>query len=343
MNAAQSMDQLAAFFPVFCAFILGFAVVMYVILDGFDLGLGILFPTTRDEHERDLMMNSVAPFWDGNETWLVLGGSGLLVFFPKAYAVIMPAIYLPVIAMLLALIFRGVSFEYRWVSKPNHLVWDVAFAGGSIVASFSQGVILGAYLQGITELDGRFAGGALDWLTPFSLLCGLGVVAGYALLGATWLIMKTDGRLAAHARRWAGHAFYGVAAAAAIVSLWTPLAFPAIGARWFSFPNILFLWPIPIVTGLVGFLVWRTIRSENDSLPFFGTIGLFLLCFLGLAISIFPNLVPPDITIWNSASAPEAQIFLLVGVLLMLPIILGYTIFNYYLFRGKLKVGEGYH
>ncbi len=289
------------------------------------------------------MMNIVAPFWDGNETWLVLGGGGLWVAFPLAYAIIMPALYLPVIVMLLALIFRGVSFEFRWVSKPNHQGWDIAFFGGSIVAAFMQGVILGGILQGIEVADGRFAGGSFDWLTPFSLMCGAGLVAGYALLGATWLIGKTEGELAERSRAQAKVLVLVVLGFIALVSAWTPFAFERIAERWFTPPEILYLWPVPLVTAWLGWMLWAGLRDAREWLPFIAAIGLFLLSFLGLAISTFPYLVPPTVTVWDAAAHPDSQLFMLIGVVFLLPIILGYVVFVYWTFRGKVRVGEGYH
>jgi cytochrome d ubiquinol oxidase subunit II len=289
------------------------------------------------------MMDSVAPFWDGNETWLVLGGGGLWVAFPKAYAVIMPALYLPVIVMLLALIFRGVSFEFRAVAKPQHGFWDVAFAGGSIVAAFAQGVILGGLIQGVTVVDGRFAGGTFDWATPFALMCGVGLVVGYALIGATWLVAKTDGPLADSARRASRGLLAAVLVFIAIVSLWTPVGFERIAERWFTAPNIYFLWPVPLLTLLLAVLVWRSLEKGRELLPFVGVIGLFILSYLGLAISTFPYLVPPSLTVWDTAAVPASQIFTLIGVVFMLPIILGYVVFVYWTFRGKVRMGEGYH
>jgi cytochrome d ubiquinol oxidase subunit II len=332
------------YLPVIWAAIIGTAVAMYVILDGFDLGLGILFPFARSEAHRDVMMNTVAPFWDGNETWLVLGGGGLLVAFPRAYAVIMPAFYLPVIVMLLALILRGVSFEFRWVASESHRwVWNLAFSAGSAVAAFSQGLILGGLIQGVTVEGGQFAGGTFDWLTPFSLVCGVSVVVGYALLGATWLIMKTDGHVQAQARRQAPPLLLGVLVCMAVVSLWTPFAVERIYERWFTLPNLIFLSPVPLLTGFVAFLVWRGLDGRREILPFAGSIGLFLLGYAGLAISSFPYLVPPSLTVWDTAAAPSSQIFMLVGTVFLLPIVLGYTVFVYWIFRGKVREGEGYH
>ncbi len=328
--------------PLIWAGIIGIAVAMYVILDGFDLGVGILFPFARSEREREQMLNSIAPFWDGNETWLVLGGGGLLAAFPKAYAVIMPALYLPVIAMLLALVFRGITFEFRTVARRKAR-WDVVFAAGSTLAGFFQGVILGGLIQGIRVDNGQFAGGPFDWATPFAAACGLGVVAGYALLGATWLTMKTEGEITAHARAQAKAALVAVLLFMAVVSVWTPLAFPRIFERWFSLPNLLYLSPVPIMTALAAFLAWKWLEQRADGLPFAAAIALFLLGYLGLVISTFPYLVPPTLTVWDTAAAPASQLFMLVGTVVMLPIILGYTAFVYWIFRGKLREGEGYH
>jgi len=337
------MDPIALWLPIVWAAIIGTAVALYVVLDGFDLGLGILFPFEPSESRRDVMMNSVAPFWDGNETWLVLGGGGLFVAFPLAYSVIMPGLYLPIIIMLLGLVFRGVAFEFRWAAKPKHELWDTAFAGGSIVAAFMQGVVLGGFLQGIDVQNKAFAGGALDWFAPFPLFTGLAMLAGYALLASTWLIMKTEGRMAEQARGWAKWLLLVVLVIMVIISLWTPLAFDRIAERWFSWPNILYLSPIPLLTAVVAFLCWYGLSTGREAMPFFSAIGLFLLGFLGLVISNVPYLVPPSITVWEAAAVPESQIFTLVGVLIMLPIILGYTAFVYWTFRGKVREGEGYH
>jgi cytochrome d ubiquinol oxidase subunit II len=330
------------YLPVIWAALIGTAVAMYVILDGFDLGIGILFPFSKNESERDQMMRSVAPFWDGNETWLVLGGGGLWVAFPVAYAVIMPAFYLPVIVMLLALVFRGVAFEFRLVSRSK-VWWNFAFVAGSTLAAFSQGVILGALIQGVTVRNGAFAGGHFDWVTPFALMCGFALIAGYALLGATWLVMKTEGPVAERARAQAKICLLLVLAFMAAVSLWTPLAFPRIAERWFSLPNFYFLWPVPTITGLIAYALWRSIETRRDVLPFVAAIGLFLLGYLGLVISSYPYLVPPSLTVWQTAAAPASQIFMLIGTLFLLPIILGYVIFIYWIFRGKVREGESYH
>ena len=331
------------YLPVIWAGLIGTAVALYVILDGFDLGTGILFPFAKSERERDQMMNSVAPFWDGNETWLVLGGGGLWVAFPQAYAVIMPALYLPVIVMLLALVFRGVAFEFRSVAVNSKRYWNFAFAAGSTIAAICQGVILAALIQGIKVENGVFAGEPFDWATPFALLCGLGVAAGYALLGATWLVLKTEGAVAERAREQAKGLLIVVLAFMAVVSLWTPLAFDRIARRWFSTPNIYFLWPVPLVTALTAVMAWRWLDERREALPFLASIVLFLLGYLGLVISTFPYLVPPALTIWQTAAVPASQIFMLLGTLVLLPVILGYITFVYWLFRGKVREGEGYH
>jgi cytochrome d ubiquinol oxidase subunit II len=327
---------------VIWAALIGTAVAMYVILDGFDLGIGILFPFARSESERDQMMRSVAPFWDGNETWLVLGGGGLWVAFPRAYAVVMPALYLPVIVMLLALVFRGVAFEFRTVSRSK--TWlNVAFTVGSTLAAFAQGVILGGLIQGIPVRDGAYSGGQLHWATPFALLCGLALVAGYALLGAAWLTMKTEGPVAVRSRAQAKMLLLVVLAFMAAVSVWTPLTEPRIAARWFSMPNFYFLWPVPVVTAMVALLLWRWLEKGREVPPFLAVIALFLLGYLGLIISNFPYLVPPSLTVWDTAAAPASQIFMLLGTLVLLPLILGYIAFIYWLFRGKVREGESYH
>jgi cytochrome d ubiquinol oxidase subunit II len=335
------MDNVDWWLPVIWAGLIGISVALYVILDGFDLGTGILFPFAEDQ-ERDQMMRSIAPFWDGNETWLVMGGVGLLVAFPLAYAIIMPALYLPVIIMLLALVFRGVAFEFRSLARRTGF-WTAAFAGGSAVAAFAQGVILGGLVQGIHVENRDFAGGPFDWATPFGLLCGFAVACGYALLGSTWLIMKTEGEIAARARRQARVLLALVIAFMAAVSLWTPLAVPAIAERWFTLPNFAFLWPVPLVTAVVAGFAWHWIGRGDEVRPFLAAIVLFLLGYIGLVISTFPYLVPRTLTIWDTAAAPASQIFILVGTLVMLPIIIGYTVMIYWLFRGKVRAGDGYH
>jgi cytochrome d ubiquinol oxidase subunit II len=329
--------------PVIWAGIIVLGVVMYVLLDGFDLGVGILFPFAPSDQDRDLMMTSVAPIWDGNETWLVLGGAALFGAFPLAYAVILSGTYLPLSIMLIALILRGVAFEFRFKAGRSRHWWDKAFHYGSLLATIAQGLVLGTFIQGF-ELDGRdFAGGMLDWLSPFALLCGAALVSGYALLGCTWLIWRTEGELQAWAYGLARPLLFAVLGFVGAVSIWTPLADPSIAARWFSWPNIAYLSPVPVVTALTAYGLYRAVGRERERLPFLLTMALFLLSFLGLGISLWPHAVPPSITIWNAAAAPESQLFLLIGVAIMLPVVLAYTAFSYYVFRGKVRPGEGYH
>ncbi len=328
--------------PVIWAGIIGIAVAFYVILDGFDLGVGMLFPFAGDDAERDRMLASIAPFWDGNETWLVLGGGGLLVAFPRAYSIIMPAFYIPIIVMLLALVLRGVTFEFRAVARRKPM-WNAVFAGASTLAGLCQGLILGGLVQGVKIENGAFAGGSHDWATPFAVLCGVGVVAGYALLGATWLMLKTDGDMARRAATLAKELLVAVLVFMAAVSIFTPLAFPRIAQRWFTLPNLFYLSPVPIATVLVALAEWFWIGTRRALAPFLATIALFLLGYLGLAISTFPYMVPPDLTIWQAAAAPASQTFMLIGTSVLLPIILGYTVFTYWLFRGKVGERAAYH
>ncbi|ALR76668.1 cytochrome d ubiquinol oxidase subunit II [[Enterobacter] lignolyticus] len=325
--------------------IIVFATLMYIVMDGFDLGIGILFPFVRDAEDRDVMVNSVAPVWDGNETWLVLGGAGLFGAFPLAYAVIIDALTIPLTLMLIGLIFRGVAFEFRFKATPSHRpFWDNAFLGGSILATFCQGVVVGAVLNGFPVANRAYAGGPFDWLTPFTLFCGVGLVIAYALLGAAWLVMKSEAPLLGRMRRVSRTLLLAMLAVIAVISLWTPLAHPAIAARWFSLPNLWFLLPVPVLTLALGFWLWRGLANpQMHALPFVLTLGLIFLGFSGLGISIWPHIIPPDITLWQAAAPAQSQGFMLVGALLIIPIILVYTFWSYYVFRGKVQHGEGYH
>lgn len=324
--------------------IIAFSVFMYVLMDGFDLGVGILFPFAPSDEDRDVMMNSVAPVWDGNETWLILGGAGLFGAFPLAYSVILPAMYLPLLVMLIALIFRGVAFEFRFKAVGGgKTLWSWAFALGSAFATFAQGLVLGGFIQGIRVVGRDFAGGAFDWLSPFSIMTGMALVAGYALLGCTWLIWKTDGVLQDWSFRLARPLLFAEAFFIVLVSLWTPLFNDAVAQRWFTWPNILYLAPVPVVTALVALWLYRSVGRYEEALPFLLSMALFLLSYLGLAISLWPYLIPPSVTIWQAAAPPETQIFLLVGMGFLLPVILGYTVLTYRVFRGKVRRGMGYH
>ncbi len=319
-----------------------FAVFAYVVMDGFDLGIGILFPAMPVGPERDQAMNSIAPVWDGNETWLVLGGGGLMAAFPLAYGIVMTALYPPIIAMLLALVFRGVAFEARWRDPAHRPWWDFAFTLGSIIAAFAQGIALGALLQGIEVADRAYAGGWLDWLTPFSLLCGASVLVGYALLGATWLIWKTDGLTQAHAYRLAKVA--GVLLVCAIVAI----SLATLGLdfdyhhRWVEWPMVVLTAPVPVLTAVIAWTLFRALRRRREALPFLMALALFLLTYIGLAISVFPYVVPDALTIWDAAAPARSQRFMLVGAVVLVPIILAYTGWSYWVFRGK-TAHEGYH
>lgn len=325
------------------ALLIAFAVLAYVVLDGFDLGIGILYPWMRDESHRDQAMNTIAPIWDGNETWLVLGGGGLFAVFPLAYAIIMPALYAPIIAMLICLVFRGVAFEFRWKTKSWKRGWDWSFALGSIGAAFAQGVTLGALVQGI-EVQGRaYAGGWWDWLTPFSLATGVSLIIGYALLGATWLILKTDGWVRDRAYQLAWLAGFGTLAMIGVVSLWTPFIDPVFMERWFTMPALVYVAPVPLLVLAAAYVLFTGLRKRRDGVPFYAALALFILCFIGLGISLYPHIVPPAITLWDAAAPDSSLGFLLVGAVPLLVLILGYTSWSYWIFRGKVREGEGYH
>jgi len=322
--------------------IIGFAILAYVVMDGFDLGIGILFPTLAVGPERDHAMNAIAPVWDGNETWLVLGGGGLLAAFPLAYSIILPATYPTMIAMLLGLLFRGVAFEFRWRDPVHRPYWDAAFALGSLVAALSQGITLGAILQGIRVVNGAYAGGWLDWLSPFTVLTGISVVLGYALLGSTWLIWKTQGSGQVHARRIAMKLAIATLAAMTAVSIATPYLHYDYWRRWFSMPNVLFTAQVPLLVIVAAAIFVRSLRRGAERLPFLMTLALFLLNFVGLGISVFPYLVPRAVTIWDAAAPASSQRFMLVGVAIIMPVIIAYTGWAYWVFRGKADT-HGYH
>jgi cytochrome d ubiquinol oxidase subunit II len=324
--------------------ILAAAVFFYVLLDGFDLGVGILYGLAKDRASRNLIMNSIAPIWDGNETWLVLGGLGLLAAFPVAYAIIIPAVYFPILVMLLALIFRGVAFEFRYRDAEHRTFWDHAFCFGSLIATFAQGIVLGAFIQGF-KVDGQhFVGSSFDCFTPFSFFTGIALVFGYSLLGAGWLILKTEGELQKSVRRQGRWCFIAILIAIGIVSIWTPLMDADIMHRWFSWPNIAYLAPVPIVTAIIAWMVWCALNNEQSEVkPFMGAMGLFVMSYLGIAISRFPMIIPHQLTIWQAASSPDTQVFLLVGTVFLLPIILMYSAWSYWVFRGKVRADVGYH
>lgn len=335
---------LAETLPVVWYFIIGFAVLMYVLLDGFVLGIGILTPFADDDTQRDHMMNTAAPIWDGNETWLVMGGAGLLAAFPKAYAIVLSALYLPVLCMLVALIFRGVAFEFRFKAAKSRVVWGFAFATGSIVCAFMQGLILGALVEGMPLSGGKYVhAAAFAWFSPFSVLTGVAVVFGYALLGATWLILKTDGRVQRIAFDLTRPLMLAVIAFMLLVSAWLPFLDSNLMARWFTWPNFLYLSPVPILAVLNAAALWIAVIRNREVAPFVLSLCFFVLGFVGLVVGIWPNIVPPSMTIWQAASPVQSQGFVLVGVLIMIPAVLAYTAYSYRVFRGKVRAGDGYH
>ncbi len=321
--------------------IIGFGVIMYVMMDGFDLGVGILFPFAPDEESRDVMMNTVAPVWDGNETWLVLGGAGLLAAFPLVYSILLPALYIGVFLMLTGLIFRGIAFEFRFKARGSRYLWNWAFAGGSTVAAFAQGAVVGAYIVGFDTADRIFVGGPLDWLTPFSVMTGFGLLAGYALLGSTWLILKTEGELQDWAYRITPPLLYAVLAVFTIIGIWTPFVDDMVRERWFGTLGV--IWILPALTLLCAFQILRSVKRRSHGMPFLATMGLFVFTYLGLLVSRWPYVVPPEYTVWDAASAYESQLFLLLGLLFVIPFVLIYTAWTYWVFRGKVRPGEGYH
>ncbi|MCS3902482.1 cytochrome d ubiquinol oxidase subunit II [Methylohalomonas lacus] len=322
------------------AVIIGFAIIMYVLMDGFDLGVGILFPFAPDEQSRDIMMNSVAPVWDGNETWLVLGGAGLLGAFPLVYSTFLPALYIGVFLMLAGLIFRGVAFEFRFKANRKR-PWNWAFAGGSTVAAFAQGAVGGAYVQGFNTVDKVYVGGAFDWLTPFTVMTGLGLLAGYALLGTTWLIMKSEGHTQDWAYRITPRLLFAVLIVFGLISVWTPLVDDFVRERWFG--NLGIIWVLPALALLSTYILWRAVRKRQEGMPFVATMAMFIFTYLGLLVSKWPYMVPPNYTIWDAASAPGSQLFLLIGMLFIIPIVLAYTAWTYWVFRGKVRADAGYH
>jgi len=330
--------------PLIWAIIIIFGIMMYVVMDGFDLGIGILFPFIKGEQDRDVMMNTVAPVWDGNETWLVLGGAALFGAFPLAYSVVLSALYLPLMLMLIGLIFRGVAFEFRFKARAEKRhIWDKAFIGGSVAATFFQGVALGAFIDGIPVVNRQYAGGGLDWLSPFTVFCGIALIVAYALLGCTWLIMKTEGHLQARMHKLGRPLALAVLVLMGVVSLWTPLAHSDIAARWFTLPKLFWFLPVPILVFVTMYGLLKAIARNAHYTPFLLTLVLIFLGYSGLGISLWPNIIPPSISIWDAAAPPQSQGFMLVGTLFIIPFILGYTFWSYYVFRGKVTHEDGYH
>lgn len=330
--------------PLIWGLLIATAVFVYVLLDGFDLGIGILFPFAPSDKCRDRMMNSIAPFWDGNETWLVLGGGGLFVAFPLAYATLLPAFYMPITLMLLGLILRGVAFEFRFKSEPHaRILWDYAFHIGSLVATFCQGAIIGTFIQGINVQGRNFSGGAFDWVSGYSMMMGAALIAGYILLGATWLIMKTEDVTQAWARKTAAYILGFVGFFLVLVTIDMPLHYPHIQTLWFSTPTFYYLLPLPIITVGAFMLLWRDLHQKNhENRPFFTSICIFLTAYIGLGVSMYPWIVPFHFTLWDAAASGPGLSLMLVGIIPLLPLILGYTGYCYYIFRGKASHEHDY-
>jgi len=330
--------------PTIWAFVIGFGLMMYVFLDGFDLGIGLLFPFIKDKHERDIMVNSVAPVWDGNETWLVLGGAGLLAAFPMAYSVILSALYGPILLMLFGLILRGVAFEFRFKATESHRpMWDKLFFIGSLMATFAQGVAMGAVILGFQVDNGEFSGGGLDWLSPFSLFTGFSLLFAYGLLGVTWLVIKTEHGLQKKMRALIKPLTLLLATCMFIISLYTPMVNESVRDLWFNLSNILYLAPLPVLTAAFAFLLMGAAHSKVESRAFICTLCMLFLGYLGLCVSLWPNIIPPGITIYQAAAPASSLKFTLVGVVLIVPVILIYTFWSYRVFRGKVVDTDGYH
>jgi cytochrome d ubiquinol oxidase subunit II len=329
--------------PVVWFALIGFGVFMYVLMDGFVLGIGILALFAEEPQQLDQMMNTAAPIWDGNETWLVLGGAGLLAAFPVAYSIMLSGLYLPVLVMLVALVLRGVSFEFRFKATTSKKLWGWCFAAGSIAAAFAQGVMLGAIVEGLPLEDGKYLGGPFAWFGPFPMLTGAALVFGYALLGSTWLVMKTTGELQHIAYVLTRPLIVVVVAFMGLVSAWLPYLSAHIMTRWFESGNFVWLFPVPLLALVNATLLWRAATHRAEYAPFLLALSFFALGYVGLVVGVWPNLIPPDLSIWDAAAPPSTQGFVLVGALIMLPAVLGYTWWSYSVFRGKVAANSGYH
>jgi cytochrome bd ubiquinol oxidase subunit II len=327
--------------PIFWAAVIAFAILVYVVLDGYDLGVGILFGTTRSELHRVTMMNAIAPFWDGNETWLVLIGAGLFATFPMVYAIFLPAFYLPIALMLLGLIFRGVAFEFRLRSERMRPVWDWGFFLGSLTAAFVQGAAIGTMVQELPVVDGRYAGGAFEWVTPFSMLCGAGLVLGYALLGAAWLVLKTEGDLRDWAYRRLAWLLAGVVVVLVAVFAFALATQLRVLDRWLDDPRFVVLQLLGVVA-IIGLLIG--VLRRRDGVPFAAAILLVASAFLRLGVSFWPYMIPYTVTVQQAAAPVQSLEFMFWGAgVVVFPVVLFYTCIVYWIFRGKVgKVGRGY-
>jgi len=320
--------------------LLGLAIILYVVLDGFSLGIGLLFPSARDEKERDALMNSIAPLWDMNQTWLVFGGGALFIAFPLIYGVVFSALYVPLLTFIFGLIFRGVTFEFR-ANATRKRPWNRAFFSGSVVAVMSQGLTLGGIISGIAVEGDHFAGGPLDWLNPFSMMVGFALITGYILLGSTYLIIKTTGRVQERAYTQAFWSAWAVLGFMVLVTIWTPLYYPSALTNWLSPPRIYFIWTFPLL-GLAAFYeLIKSLKVRREIFPFACSVVFFFAGYLGLIASIYPYVVPPSITLQEAAAQRETLRFSLWGAVITLPVVLGYIIYSYSVFRGKVGT-EGY-
>ncbi|MGF6771882.1 cytochrome d ubiquinol oxidase subunit II [Paraburkholderia sp. GAS199] len=325
------------------AAIIALGLFMYIVLDGFDLGIGMIFPFFPAEDERDMMMHSIAPVWDGNETWLVLGGAALFAAFPMVYSVALSGLYLPIIFMLVCLIFRGVSFEVRGKARRTKNLWNLSFICGSAGAAFFQGVILGAYLHGIPVKDGVFSGDPFFWVTPFSFFTGMGLMVTYALQGATYLVMKTGGEFQARIRTLVWPLTLALLGFIIAVSVWTPLTDAQVASRWFDSTFRYRLYPVPILVAITAVLMYAALKRRAEAAPFVLCLVLILLGYIGLLVSIWPYAIPNSVTLWDAAAPRSSQMFAIVGAVIIIPIICVYTTAGYWVFRGKVEPGSQYH
>jgi cytochrome d ubiquinol oxidase subunit II len=332
-----TLDALQLFLGNIWFFLIGLMLVLYVVLDGFDLGVGILSLFAGDEDSRGIMMASLGSVWDANETWLVVLGGALFGAFPLVYGVALHALYVPVMVMIFGLIFRGVALEFHAHARRKSL-WGVAFGAGSLVAAICQGLILGAVIGGITVRDNSFVGGLWDWAYPFPLLVAVGVVFGYALLGATFLISKTTGEMLQRSYRRARVSAWAMLAAAAAVTVWTPVLHDHIASKWFSLPAFFYIATLPLGALVAFLMLMRSLHRGHEHAPFVYSLIIFLCSFSGLAISLYPYLLPPYVSISDAAASPKTLVFMLTGIGMLLPIMLIYNGYQYYVFRGKVSV-----
>lgn len=320
--------------------LVAFVMILYVVLDGIGLGVGVLFPGAQGEAEQDVMIESIAPVWDANQTWIVFGGGAIFAAFPVVYGVLSSALYIPLITFVCGLIFRGVAFEFR-ANATRKGPWNNAFFAGSLVAVMSQGMTLGGVLSGIRVVDGHFGGGALDWLNPFSVMVSVALVPGYTMLGSCYLILKTSGPVQERAYRQAMWSAMAVLAFMAVVTVWTPFHYPVVLTHWFAPPRIYFVWIFPVIGLAAAYTLFKGLTTRREYLPLLSAIGLFLSGYSGLLTSLYPFAIPPSVTIYQAAAQPESLSFMLLGVGVVLPLVVAYSFYSHWVFRGKVRL-EGY-